>query len=205
MIFKKAISISVLIFFLILFCGGILIQFLNEDMFKNTEWTPPIFILTAAVLCSINPNDGCKLTSSMTSRKSNTDRMVNVYSEGLHILSPRLNDGGISLTLEGAKKLSDNRIPNSFEDHDINSEFLGLPKVCINDDAKPFVGIGRNVMHGYILAADGHIIPGQPCLIIDSDGKLIAHGIALTSSKEMNYFKKGIAVKVRDGALKNNL
>ena len=61
----------------------------------------------------------------MTSRKSNTDRMVNVYSEGLHILSPRLNDGGISLTLEGAKKLSDNRIPNSFDDHDINSEFLG--------------------------------------------------------------------------------
>ena len=54
MIFKKAISISVLIFFLILFCGGILIQFLNEDMFKNTEWTPPIFILTAAILCSIN-------------------------------------------------------------------------------------------------------------------------------------------------------
>ena len=54
MIFKKVISISVLIFFLILFCGGILIQFLNEDMFKNTEWTPPIFILTAAILCTIN-------------------------------------------------------------------------------------------------------------------------------------------------------
>ena len=54
MIFKKAISISVLILFLILFCGGILIQFLNEDMFKNTEWTPPIFILTAAILCAIS-------------------------------------------------------------------------------------------------------------------------------------------------------
>jgi len=54
MIFKKVISISVLILFLILFCGGILIQFLNEDMFKNTEWTPPIFILTAAILCAIS-------------------------------------------------------------------------------------------------------------------------------------------------------
>ena len=54
MIFKKVISISILIFFLILFCGGILIQFLNEDMFKNTDWTPPIFILTAAILCAIN-------------------------------------------------------------------------------------------------------------------------------------------------------
>ena len=178
----------------------------SDSISKIREWLDRCSIVDKlSVLCSINPNDGCKLTSSMTSRKSNTDRMVNVYSEGLHILSPRLNDGGISLTLEGAKKLSDNRIPNSFDDHDINSEFLGLPKVCINDDAKPFVGIGRNVMHGYILAADGHIIPGQPCLIVDSDGKLIAHGIALTSSKEMNSFKKGIAVKVRDGALKNNL
>ncbi len=54
MIIKKTISISILIFFIILFCGGILIQFLNEDMFKNTEWTPPVFIFTAAILCTIN-------------------------------------------------------------------------------------------------------------------------------------------------------
>ena len=54
MIIKKLISLSILIFFIILFCGGVLIQFLNEDMFKNTEWTPPVFILTAAIICTIN-------------------------------------------------------------------------------------------------------------------------------------------------------
>ena len=54
MIIKKLTSLAILIFFLILFSGGVLIQFLNEDMFKNTEWTPPVFILTAAVLCIIN-------------------------------------------------------------------------------------------------------------------------------------------------------
>ena len=54
MIIKKLTSLAILIFFLILFTGGVLIQFLNEDMFKNTEWTPPVFILTAAVLCIIN-------------------------------------------------------------------------------------------------------------------------------------------------------
>ena len=54
MIIKKLISLSILIFFVILFCGGVLIQFLNEDMFKNTEWTPPVFILTAATICIIN-------------------------------------------------------------------------------------------------------------------------------------------------------
>ena len=54
MIIKKLISLSILIFFIILFCGGVLIQFLNEDMFQNTEWTPPVFILTAAIICIIN-------------------------------------------------------------------------------------------------------------------------------------------------------
>lgn len=141
----------------------------------------------------------------MTSRRSNTDRMVNVYSNEKHILSPRLSDGGISLTVEGAKILSSMypKIPTfDLEDEDI--DFLGIPKICIIDDAIPFVGIGRNVMHGYISGADEHIIPGLPCLVVDSKGNLVAHGIALTNSIEMQSMKKGIAVKVRDGALKIN-
>ena len=157
-----------------------------------------------ALLCSIHPDDGCKLTEKMSSRRSTTDRMVNVYSSGKHILSPRLSDGGISITLEGAKILSSNnsQVPKFNQDLD-NSEFLGIPKVCIIDDAMPFVGIGRNVMQGYVLGADSHIIPGQPCLVVNSKGSLVAHGIALTTSREMEVLKKGVAVKVRDGALKD--
>ena len=41
----------------------------------------------------------------MTSRRSRTDRMVNVNFAGIHCLSPRLPDGALSLTLAGAKKL----------------------------------------------------------------------------------------------------
>ena len=54
MTIKKITSISLLAFFLVLFTGGILIQFLNPEMFKNTEWTPPVFILVASLLCIIN-------------------------------------------------------------------------------------------------------------------------------------------------------
>ena len=85
-----------------------------------------------------------------------------------------------------------------------DSEFSGLPKVCINDDAIPFVGKGRNVMHGYILGADKHLIPGQPCLIVSSSGDLIAHGTPIATSKEMELFQKGIAIKVREGVLKDS-
>ena len=54
MIIKKIIGLSMLAFFLVLFTGGILIQFLSPEMFKNTEWTPPVFILIASLLCLVN-------------------------------------------------------------------------------------------------------------------------------------------------------
>ena len=54
-----------------------------------------------------------------------------------------------------------------------------------------------------MLGADPHLIPGQPCLIVDSNGKLVAHGISVTSARDMAFMTKGIAVRVRDGALKN--
>ena len=79
----------------------------------------------------------------------------------------------------------------------------GVAKVMIVDDAIPFVGEGRNVMQGYVLGADPHLIPGQPCLVVDSNGRLVAHGIPITSAREMAFLTKGIAVRVRDGALKN--
>lgn len=159
-----------------------------------------------ALLCAINPSDGCKMTEGMSSRKSRTDRLVNVSSEGQHILSPRLTDGGISLTTHGAyiaNELKTSPIPD-FESNEEDSEFPGIPRVCVIDDAVPFVGKGRNVMHGYISGADSHLIPGQPCIVIDSTGKLVAHGIPLTTHIEMSYLRKGVAVKVREGAIKQD-
>ena len=78
----------------------------------------------------------------------------------------------------------------------------GIAKVMIVDDAIPFVGQGKNVMQGYVLGADPHLIPGQPCLVVDSKGELIAHGIPITPAREMAFLTKGFAVRVRVGALK---
>ena len=140
----------------------------------------------------------------MTSRKSRTDRVVNVSSGGKHILSPRLTDGGISLTTHGASianELNSSPIPE-FGSSEEDSAFPGIPRVCIIDDAVPFVGKGRNVMHGYISGADSHLTPGQPCIVIDSNGALVAHGTPITTHLEMSSLRKGVAVKVREGAMK---
>jgi len=159
-----------------------------------------------ALLCAINPSDGCKITDEMTSRRSRTNRVVNVNSGGKHILSPRLTDGGVSLTVQGASIANDlntSPIPE-FGLEDADSDFPGIPRVCIIDDAVPFVGKGRNVMHGYISGADSHLVPGQPCIVINSNGVLVAHGTPITTHLEMAFFRKGVAVKVRDGAMKQD-
>ena len=68
---------------------------------------------------------------------SSTGRIRNVKdSQGRHILSPRLGDGGLSLTDEGAKLL-----------HALELEPEHAPAtLTVVEDAVPFVGAGRNVM-----------------------------------------------------------
>ena len=84
------------------------------------------------------------------------------------------------------------------------SDHPGVPRVWLLDDAIPFVGRGRNVMHGYVLGADLHLTPGQPCLVVDGNGSLVAHGTALSTAREMAHLKKGVAVRVREGALRDD-
>ena len=171
------------------------------------EWLDRCSIVDKlALLCAINPSDGCKMTDGMTSRKSRTDRLVNVNSGGEHILSPRLTDGGVSLTTHGASianGLNTSPVPD-FGSSEEDSDFPGIPRVCIIDDAVPFVGKGRNVMHGYISGADSHLTPGQPCIVVDSNGALVAHGTPITTHLEMSFLRKGVAVKVREGAMKQD-
>jgi 7-cyano-7-deazaguanine tRNA-ribosyltransferase len=181
-----------------------------EDQTKAAEvreWLDRCSVVDKlALLCAINPSDGCKMTEGMTSRKSRTDRLVNVNSGGGHILSPRLTDGGVSLTTHGASianVLNHSPVPE-FGSIEGDSDFPGIPRVCIIDDAVPFVGKGRNVMHGYISGADSHLTPGQPCIVVDSTGALVAHGTPITTHLEMSYLRKGVAVKVREGAMKQD-
>lgn len=159
-----------------------------------------------AVLCGVSPTIGCEITNGVRIRRSNTNRPVNVYRDEAHFFSPRLNDGGISLALEGARAIHNSMKLGEASDgvgerKIMNRDHPGIPRVTIHPDAVPYVGAGRNVMHGFILRADPWIIVGQPCLVVDSDDNLIAHGISNATSDEMELMLKGVAVKVRDGAL----
>ena len=139
--------------------------------------------------------DGCNFVHSNTGRVNNI-----MLNDGRHVASPRLTDGGMSLTAKGASWLHSLReveFPNGFES---NSErHQGPPWVVIDSDAVPFVKQGRNVFHGFIKAADGWLRNGMYCLVVDEDGTLVGHGKAMSTISGMQRLRKGIAVKVRNG------
>ena len=131
-------------------------------------------------------------------------RVKNINDEhGQHLFSPRLRDGGMSLANAGAQAMLEHRSePNP----------AGLPRtewwghvgkgpavVVVDSDAEPFVRKGRNVFHGFVIACDPWLAPGEPCLITNRSGQLLGHGVSQCTSTEMGAMTKGIAVKTRGG------
>ena len=126
-----------------------------------------------------------------------------IIANDTHIVSPRLTDGGLSLTDGGAEQihaLRESPLPIGFETNDVQDyHFKGPAWVVVNEDAEPFVRQGRNVFHGFILGCDSWVSPGDSCLIVNQKGELIGHGISKCTPQEMKDFRKGVAVKTRGG------
>lgn len=156
------------------------------------------------VLNNVNQQDAITILEGATFTMSRTGRIRNVITaEGIHLFSPRLAEGGVSFTIEGAKwahSIRKERIPSGFEQNSITKHVgKGLAFVVVDDDAAPFIQQGRNVMHGFILACDSWMRPNETVLIVDKTGKLLGVGRSQATITEMATFRKGIAVKIREG------
>jgi len=156
------------------------------------------------VLCNLDNSDAQSICYDATFTMSRTERIRNMIDkEGRHLFSPRLAEGGISLTADGAKLLHSKRnlvIPSGFSDEGFNfSPGQGPAWIVVNDDAVPFIKQGRNVMNGFVLGADPWLRPNENVLIVDKEGDLIGFGRSSTTLSEISSFKKGIAVKTREG------
>ena len=84
---------------------------------------------------------------------SRTGRVRNVMDdEGRHVLSPRYDDGGLSLTAEGAHLAL-----RLLEAEGSPDDAPSVARVWIPTDAVPFVRKGRNVIHGFIRGGCGSL------------------------------------------------
>jgi 7-cyano-7-deazaguanine tRNA-ribosyltransferase len=120
----------------------------------------------------------------------NTGKIRNVISDGEHILSMRAGDGLYTLRPEGAAKIVKS-VPGPYM------------RVVVSDDAVPFVTEGRNVFCAFVKDCDPEIRPMEEVLVVDGNDELLAVGRAILVRDEMLSFRKGVAVKVRDGIKKS--
>ena len=120
----------------------------------------------------------------------NTGKIRNVISDGEHVLSMRAGDGFYTLRPEGAVRIMKN-VPAPHM------------RVVVSDDAIPFVSEGRNVFCAFVEECDTNIRPMEEVLVVDRNDKLLAVGRAMLVRDEMLSFRKGVAVKVRDGVGKS--
>ena len=117
--------------------------------------------------------------------RSKTGRIRHVKLGNLLLATLRASDGLLSLTIHGAERLS---------------SFLGHRyKVMVAEEAVPFVAEGKSVFAKHVVRADPEIRPGDEVLVVGPDGRLLAVGKALLSGREMLFFRRGVAVKVRSG------
>ena len=115
---------------------------------------------------------------------SSTKRLRYLYSGKERIATVRANDGLLTLSLIGAKRLHN---------------FFAAPRlrVVASDDAAPFVAKGGNVFAKHVLAADSKIRAGEEVLVVDGQDRLLATGRAVLAPEEMLQIKRGLAVQTR--------
>ncbi|HSV42631.1 MAG TPA: PUA domain-containing protein, partial [Methanomassiliicoccales archaeon] len=119
-------------------------------------------------------------------KSRNTDKIRNVLVDGEHVVSMRAEDGFFSLRPPGARRLM--------------QAFAGQKlRVTVHSDAVPFNREGKNVMCSFILDCDEELRPGDEAIVVDQNDSLIAIGKLILTKAEAMTFKKGIAVKVREG------
>jgi 7-cyano-7-deazaguanine tRNA-ribosyltransferase len=116
----------------------------------------------------------------------NTGRVRNVMADGRHILSLRATDGFFSLKIAGAERLLKAFPSPRF-------------RVIVENEPASFAAEGKNVFSRFVKDADPALRPMEEVIVVDERGGLAAVGRALLVRDEMLAFKRGIAVKVRDG------
>ncbi len=119
-----------------------------------------------------------------TSRATGKLRTVHLGDE--HILSLRAHDGFWTLKIAGAR-LVHKALPSPAN------------RVVVAADSVPFNRAGKSVFAQFVKTMDEGLRPGDECLVVDEQDTLIAVGQLLLAPDEVHDFKKGMAVRVREG------
>lgn len=114
-----------------------------------------------------------------------TGRIKNFSLDG-RLLATLRTDGGLALTIEGARYFVEN-----------SNEFRQNCVVPL-EEAVPFVSEGRSLFCRHVRWCGPNVHAGSDVAILNGND-VIAVGIAVLGSTLMNRYSRGVAVKVREG------
>ena len=116
-----------------------------------------------------------------------TGRIKNILVDN-NLIATLRTDGGLALTIFGAKLLLHS--PNFKENC-----------VTVSSDVSEFISNGKSVFCKHVVKCGNNIRVGSDVAVLDEDGNVIAVGRAVLSAKMIREFKRGTAVKVREGLI----
>jgi len=115
-----------------------------------------------------------------------TGRIRHVYSHGQLVATLRPRDGYLALTTYGASMILSkiDKAPNL---------------VSVDNDVSEAIRAGGDVFAKHVKRADPQLRPADEVIVTDEDGNLLGVGRSVLSGREMEDFKRGVAVKLRRG------
>lgn len=78
---------------------------------------------------------------------------------------------------------------------------LGRPRwtITVLDGISEFVAEGKTVFCRHVVSCDDTLLAGEDVAILNEKGELLGVGKTVVPASVMKQFKKGVAVKVREG------
>ncbi len=114
-----------------------------------------------------------------------TGRIKNILHNN-NLVATLRTDGGLALTVYGAKLFMQGR---NFREN----------CVTIRNDVTEFIADGKSVFCKHVVSCGNNVNVGSEVAVLDQDDNVIAVGKAVLSAKMIMEFKRGVAVKVREG------
>ena len=75
--------------------------------------------------------------------------------------------------------------------------------ITVIDGVSEFVSKGRTVFCKHVVACSDDLRAGQDVVVLNERGEILATGRSILSGPTIKQFKRGVAVKVREGSQKN--
>jgi len=115
-----------------------------------------------------------------------TGRIRHIFRKNHLIATLRPKDGYFALTIAGAKLI----LSGMKEPYNL---------VVVQNDVSEFIQAGGDVFAKHVVHATASLRPAEEVIVVDEKKHLLAVGKAVLSGTDMQYFKRGVAVKVRRG------